>query len=104
DRIACIDELGHAGFIRLVRDATCVLTDCLDVMEEATALDVPCLSLGERHEGQGEEGGWVSGVHVGSSATRATRALWEILFNGADSLAPPALWDGHAAPRIAAHL
>ena len=104
DRIACIEELGHAGFIRLMRDATCVLTDSLDVMEEAAALDIPCLSLGDRHKGQGEEGAWISGLHVGTSVNRATRALWEILFNIADPPTPPALWDGHAAPRIAEHL
>ena len=104
DRIACIEELGHAGFVRLLRDTTCVLTDCLDVLEEAAVLRVPCLSLGARHAGHVDAGGWLPGIEVGSSVTRATRAVWEVVFNGGESVAPPALWDGHAATRIAAHL
>jgi len=104
DRIACIEELGHAGFVRLLHDATCVLTDCLDVMEEAAALGVPCLSLGARHASHVGAGGWLPGIEVGHSVTRARRAVWEILFNIGKRIAPPSLWDGHAATRIAAHL
>ena len=105
DRIVCIEELGHAGFVRLLRHATCVLTDCLDVLEEAAALGVPCLSLGARHAGDVDAGGWLPGIEeVGSSVTRATRAVWEILFNDCTHMAPPALWDGHAGTRIATHL
>ena len=103
-RIACIEELGHAHFVDLLFDATCVLTDSLDVIEEAAALRVPCLSLGVRHVGQGGANGWLSGIAVGFSVNRATRAVWEIMFNGDEPMALPALWDGHAGTRIAAQL
>lgn len=104
DRIACIEELGHAGFIRLLRDASCVLTDGFDVQEEAAILGVPCLALGARHASHVGAGGCLPGIEVGSSVTRATRAVWELLFNGGERMPAPALWDGQAAMRIAAHL
>lgn len=104
ERITCIDELAHAEFVRLLCDARCVLTDCLDVLEEAATLDVPCLSLGARHAHHVRAGGWLPAVEVGDSVTHATRAVWQILFQGVDTKPPPPLWDGHAAARIAAHL
>ena len=104
ERICCIDELGHSAFILLLRDATCVITDGLDVQEEAAALGVPCLSLGAHHACHVDAGGWLPCIDVGCSATRATRAVWQILFNGADQPEPPVLWDGDAAARVAAHL
>ena len=104
ERITCIDELAHAEFVRLLCDARCVLTDCLDVLEEAATLGVPCLSLGARHAHHVGAGGWLPAIEVGASVTGATRAVWQILFRGGDPKPPPALWDGRAAPRIAAHL
>jgi len=103
DGIACIDELGHAGFVRLLRDATCVLTDVPEVMEEAASLGVPCLNTGASHVGAIGDG-WMCAINVAGQPTKATRALWEIMFKGPKLVAPPPLWDGHAAPRIAAHL
>ncbi|MEO6030867.1 MAG: AAA family ATPase [Burkholderiaceae bacterium] len=104
DRISCIDELAHADFVHLLCDASCVLTDCLDVLEEAATLGVPCLSLGARHAHHVDTGGWLPGIEVGASVTGAARAVWQILFQGSAPKSPPALWDGHAATRIAAHL
>ena len=101
DGIVRIDELDHAGFIALMADATCVLTDSLDVIEEAAALAVPCLSLGPRHASERAFGGWLPAVPVGHSAARATRAVWDAMFNLAPPVTPPALWDGRSASRIA---
>jgi type II secretory pathway predicted ATPase ExeA/UDP-N-acetylglucosamine 2-epimerase len=104
DRIACIEELSHAAFLRLLRDATCVLTDCLDVQEEAVALGIGCLSLGARHAASVDAGGWLPVVEVGRSVTRATRAVWQMTFGGGAQVAPLALWDGRTAARIASRL
>lgn len=103
-QVTCIDELGHAGFVNLLRDATCVLTDCLDVIEEAAALHVPAISLGARHVGQAADGGWLEDAEAGNSVARATRAVWQIVFNGGREVDTPPRWDGHAAPRLAACL
>ncbi len=88
ERIARIDELGHAAFIGLMGDATCVLS----------------LSLGPRHASQLDRGGWLPVVQVDSNSERATRAVWQTMFNLSPPVTSPALWDGHAATRIAEHL
>jgi len=104
DRIEFIAELGHVAFVELLREATCVLTDCADVQEEAAALGVPCLSLGARHASHVDSGGWLHAVDVGSSVTKASRAIWEIIFNGGAAAVPTTAWDGHAGARVAEFL
>jgi UDP-N-acetylglucosamine 2-epimerase (non-hydrolysing) len=103
-RVACIEELSYLEFIDLLLDATCVLTDSPDVIEEAAALQLPCLSFGECHVGQQGDAQWLGAVQVGLSATRATRAVWQILFSGVEEAALPAEWDGHSGARIANRL
>ena len=102
--IRCNDDLSHAEFIDLLRDATCVLTDSLDVIEEAAALRVPCISFGVCHVRQGAATQWSTDIQPGESARRVTRAVWQIVFNGAPPLDAPSHWDGHAAPRIATQI
>jgi UDP-N-acetylglucosamine 2-epimerase (non-hydrolysing) len=104
DRIARIEELGYVNYVRLMRGATCVLTDSADVMEEAAALAVPCLSLGVRHVSHAGAGGWLPAIEVDGNAKAATRAVWQILFRGADEVELPDDWDGEAGERIAKHL
>jgi UDP-N-acetylglucosamine 2-epimerase (non-hydrolysing) len=103
-QVTCIDELGHGGFLRLLCGATCALTDCFDVIEEAAALHVPAISLGAGHVGQAAKGGWLQDEETGTSVVRITRAVWQIAFNGGREIDTPPRWDGHAAPRIAAFL
>jgi type II secretory pathway predicted ATPase ExeA/UDP-N-acetylglucosamine 2-epimerase len=102
--VTCVEELGHGGFVSLLRDATCTLTDCLDVIEEAAALHVPAISLGARHVGQAADGGWLNDAETDRSVARVTRAVWQIVFNGGREVDTPPRWDGHAAPRMAAFL
>jgi type II secretory pathway predicted ATPase ExeA/UDP-N-acetylglucosamine 2-epimerase len=104
DRIARIEELGYVNYVRLMRGATCVLTDSADVMEEAAALAVPCLSLGVRHVSHAGAGGWLPAIEVAGNVKAATRAVWQILFRGADEVDLPDDWDGQAGERIAKHL
>lgn len=104
DRIARIEELGYLNFVRLVGDATCVLTDSLDVMEEAAALRVPCLSLDLDHGRHVGAGHWLPALEVGHDAKKATRVIWQILFSAPRYAPLPAQWDGRAGTRIAAHL
>ncbi len=104
DRIARIEELGYVNYVRLMRGATCVLTDSADVMEEAAALGVPCLSLGVRHVSRANAGGWLPATEVEGNAKAATRAVWQILFSGAGDAALPDDWDGEASTRVAHEL
>lgn len=104
DRIARIQELGYVNYVRLMRGATCVLTDSADVMEEAAALRVPCLSLGVQHVSHTGAGGWLPATEVEGNARAATRAVWQILFSGAGAAALPEDWDGQAGARVAHEL
>lgn len=105
ERIVCIEDLGYTAYVGLLRGATCVLTDTLDVMVEAAALGVACLWIGADGE---EDAGCrrrIPCFAVGGSVTRATRAVWDILF-GMRQPAPVSGsgWDGHAAIRMSAYL
>lgn len=102
--VACIGEVGHIAFIRLLRHATCVLTDSFAVQEEAATLGVPCLLIGDDEHCHIGTGNWLPGLKVGLSPTRATWAVWEVLFNVRPYVQLPSLWDGNAAVRVAAHL
>jgi general secretion pathway protein A len=103
ERIACIPVQAYAPYVELLRNATCVLTDSWNLQEEASALGIPCLMLG-LHPQRMETAAIGSTVAVGNSRALATRAVWDCIFNGGSRGRIPALWDGHAATRIAEHL
>ena len=103
ERIACVPLQRHGAFARLLGNATCALADSWSVQEEASALGIPCLTMGVE-PGRPMAAGVGSGVAVGKNKTLATRAVWECIFNGGKRGRVPALWDGQSAGRIAAHL
>lgn len=98
-----IDPLGYADMQRLVREARCVFTDSGGLQEETTVLHVPCITLREETERPitVREG---TSVLVGYVPERI-RAAFEACMRGEHPKGRvPALWDGHAAERIAAVL
>jgi UDP-N-acetylglucosamine 2-epimerase (non-hydrolysing) len=103
ERIVCMPTLPYASFVQLLGNATCVLTDSWSVQEEATALGIPCLTLGNEpgRFGASKVGGSTA---VGNNKALATRAVWECIFNGGKRSRVPDLWDGQAAGRIAEHI
>ena len=103
ERIACIPVQAYTPYVELLRNATCVLTDSWNLQEEATALGIPCLMMG-LHPQRMESPAIGATVAVGNSRALATRAVWDCIFNGGRRGRIPALWDGHAAQRIAQHL
>jgi UDP-N-acetylglucosamine 2-epimerase (non-hydrolysing) len=103
ERIACIPTQRHAAYARLLSGATCVLSDSWAVQEEASALGIPCLTMGVE-PARPMAPGTGSSVAVGKNKTLATRAVWECIFNGGKRGRVPERWDGQAAPRLAAHL
>ena len=93
----------YVDYVALLRGATCVLTDSWNVQEEATALGVPCLTIGAYPE-RAITVSIGSNAVVGGSRTLATRALWECLFNGGKRGRVPDMWDGKTGARIAGYL
>jgi general secretion pathway protein A len=101
ERIVCVPAQPHATFIDLMRNASCVLADSWCVQDEAAALDLPCLMLGEHAQRLGSV--WASStVCVGGSRFAAVRAVWQIVYNGSPAPAMPDTWNGQSAQRIAA--
>jgi UDP-N-acetylglucosamine 2-epimerase (non-hydrolysing) len=97
--IAYVDPLGYLDFVALVSRARLVLTDSGGIQEEATFLQVPCLTLRsttERPVTVTHGTNRIIGTDPGRILDEALQALAEPPhLNG-----PPPLWDGHAAERI----
>jgi UDP-N-acetylglucosamine 2-epimerase (non-hydrolysing) len=100
--VRIIPPLGYLDFIALEASARLVLTDSGGVQEETTVLGIPCLTLRDSTE---RPVTLTEGTNrlVGRDPDRIVGAAHEVM------AAPPpprrpALWDGHAGPRIAAAL
>ena len=100
DGMILTEPLGYIDFLSLTSHARLVLTDAGGLQEESTALGIPCLTLRENTERPVT-------VTDGTNRVVGTRTA-DILKGFEDALmstAPankPALWDGHAAERVAA--
>ena len=103
ERISRLPPQPYPDYIGLLRKATCVLTDSWNAQEEATALGVPCLTVGAFPE-RAITVSIGSNVAVGKNRTSATRVVWECIFNGGKRGRVPELWDGKTGPRIAGYL
>jgi len=95
--------LGYLEMLGLMRDAQLVLTDSGGMQEETTALGVPCITLRENTERPitVEEG---TNTVAGTDPARILAAVEDTLRSGGKRGRRPELWDGQAAPRIAAVL
>ena len=102
-RITMLAPQGYLEMVGLLANARLVLTDSGGIQEESTALSVPCLTMRENTERPITiaEG---TNTLVGRDRALALACTDEILISGGKRGRMPALWDGHAADRIAAHL
>jgi UDP-N-acetylglucosamine 2-epimerase (non-hydrolysing) len=87
----------------LMRDAKLVLTDSGGIQEETTALGVPCLTLRDTTERPITVSEGTNEI-VGRDPQRIRAACADIIKTGGKGGRSPELWDGAAAPRIAAIL
>jgi UDP-N-acetylglucosamine 2-epimerase (non-hydrolysing) len=97
--VELIEPLGYLDFLALEAGAALVLTDSGGVQEETTVLGVPCLTLRDTTERPitVDEG---TNEVVGRHPDRIVAAAERVLREGV-AVRCPALWDGHAADRIA---
>lgn len=94
-----IDPLGYLEFNYLVKHSKAVITDSGGITEEATVMNVPCLTLRDNTE-RPETVDMGTNVLVGTNPEAIKPAL-EVLFRGEwkDGRIPE-LWDGKASERI----
>jgi len=100
-KIYLTQPLGYLEMLGLLKDARLVLTDSGGIQEETTALGVPCVTLRENTERPitVSEG---TNTIVGTDPGRILDVCRDIHATGGKAGRVPALWDGRAAPRIAA--
>lgn len=98
-----VEPLGYFDFLKLIGNASVVLTDSGGIQEELTILGVPCLTLRRNTERPVtiSEG---TNLLAGCSTESIVAAYRAIRDNPPLPGTMPALWDGHAAERIVAEL
>ncbi len=99
-RIGLTEPLGYLQLLGLMSEARVVLTDSGGLQEETTALGIPCITLRENTErpitvSQG------TNTIVGTNVQKIRACFDDIMANGGKAGRVPALWDGHAAERVA---
>lgn len=98
--LALIEPLGYLDFLSLLADAGAVLTDSGGIQEETTYLGVPCFTLRDNTERPITlTAGTNTLLGLNPSAIATIPDL--LATRDASPPAPPELWDGHAAERIA---
>jgi UDP-N-acetylglucosamine 2-epimerase (non-hydrolysing) len=99
-RLVLCDPHGYFEFQALMAHAKLVLTDSGGVQEETTALGVPCLTLRDNTERPVTvtEG---TNTLVGRDPVRIAAEVEQVLSGRTKAGRRPALWDGHAAERVA---
>ena len=98
-RLRLVPPMGYLSFLKLLSEATLVITDSGGIQEETTALGVPCLTVRENTErpitvSKG------TNVLVGLDAGRLMDEARKVLRGEGKKGEVPQLWDGRAATRI----
>lgn len=94
-----IDPLGYLEFLKLMKNASFVLTDSGGIQEETTALSIPCLTLRENTERPSTVKVGTN-ILVGMNSELIRRHSFDIINGEAKTGTIPPLWDGKAALRI----
>jgi UDP-N-acetylglucosamine 2-epimerase (non-hydrolysing) len=92
--------LGYLEMLGVLKDARVVLTDSGGLQEEALMLGIPCITLRDSTERPCTLDGGGNTLVAGDHA-QALLVLADVLLGVRGAGHKPALWDGHAAERIA---
>lgn len=101
ERVHFLDPLSYCDFLRLQQSAALVLTDSGGIQEETTFLGVPCLTARTNTERPITVTEGTNQI-VGTNPHDIVLAVRRVLDEPRRPHAVPALWDGHAAERLAA--
>jgi len=94
------DPLGYLDFLSLLADAGAVLTDSGGIQEETTYLGIPCFTLRDNTERPITITAGTNTL-LGLDPAAIARIPAVLAERPPTRPAPPPLWDGHAAERIA---
>ena len=99
DNLILIDPQPYHEFIYLINNALGVITDSGGISEEATVLNVPCITMRNTTE-RPETILYGSNELVGEDFNKLSLCINRINAGLWKSASIPILWDGHAAERI----
>lgn len=94
------EPLGYVDFLSLTSNARVILTDSGGLQEESTALGIPCLTLRQNTERPVTVTEGTNEV-VGTDPAVIRAGFERALAVNGRATRRPALWDGHAAERVA---
>ena len=98
-----VNPLGYLEFNYLVKHALAVLTDSGGITEEATVMNVPCMTLRDSTE-RPETCDIGTNILVGNDPKKIEHAFKILLSKSWKQASIPELWDGSAAKRIVNNL
>lgn len=99
ENILYTEPLGYLEFLNLLQHATLVLTDSGGIQEEATFLDVPCITLRNSTERPVTVTVGTNYL-VGTDPDKIERTAYTVIAGNRKAGGTPPLWDGKASERI----
>ena len=103
DNLHNVSPLGYLEFNFLVKNSLAVITDSGGITEEATVMNVPCMTLRDSTE-RPETCDIGTNILVGSDSEKIQNAFKTLLSGNWKQGKIPEFWDGNAAKRIVHHL
>jgi UDP-N-acetylglucosamine 2-epimerase (non-hydrolysing) len=97
--VSVINPVGYLEFMNLLMNSRFVLTDSGGVQEEATVLNIPCLTLRDNTERPVTVSMGTNTV-LGDNRDRILKTVEKIMAGEAKQANIPPLWDGKTAARI----
>lgn len=102
-QIIFLDALPYLEFVFLLKNALGVITDSGGITEEASYLNIPCMTLRNSTE-RPETIEWGTNVLVGTQPEDLPIFLHELLKKSWKQTQSIPFWDGHTSERITNHL
>ncbi len=98
-RLLQIEPMGYLEFIYMIKHAKAIITDSGGITEEATVLDIPCMTLRDSTE-RPETITLGSNELVGTDPKNLQPYLERLQQGSWKKTTIPPLWDGHTSERI----